>query len=234
MSAPALQDVVTCPNLPSLPTVALELLEVTRDDDVPLDQIARVVQNDPALTAKILRTVNSSYYGLARPCSTISRALVYLGLSTVKSLVLSFGLVELTGRTRRGLDLVEYWRRSLVSAAAARRIAARSGHGDAEEAFIAALMQDIGMLAIHVAAGDQYHGLLAHAGADHTRLPGIEQQVLGFDHAQVGGRLGHRWRLPGSMVEAIERHHHAPTGSDSWLVRAVAPVSYTHLTLPTN
>jgi len=221
MRESALEEIVTCPNLPSLPAVALEVLELTQDREVRLEEIAEVVRHDPALTAKILKTVNSSYYGLSKPCPTISRALVFLGLSTVKSLVLSFALVDLTKGDGGGVDLPKYWRRSLLSASAARRMAARLEEGDAEEAFVAALMQDIGMLALQAARGEAYGAVIGRAGGDHRRLPEVERSVLGYDHAEVGAALGARWRLPASLVEAIRRHHAPLTVAGPWLVRAV-------------
>jgi hypothetical protein len=78
MAKPTLESSLACPNLPSLPTVAMEVLELTRNANVQLTEIADVVQNDPALCAKILKTVNSSFYGLTKPCPTITRALTYL------------------------------------------------------------------------------------------------------------------------------------------------------------
>jgi diguanylate cyclase (GGDEF)-like protein/putative nucleotidyltransferase with HDIG domain len=219
--APTLEQVLACPHLPSLPTVAIEVLELTRDRDVMLREISRVVQNDQALAAKILKTVNSSYYALAKPCPTISRALTYLGLSTVKSLVLGFSLVELTSCPVGGFNLTDYWRRCLYAAAAARRAARETGICDPEEAFIAALMQDVGMFAMSMAAPDRYRGVFAEAGTDHRRLPGLEKQSFGYSHTHVGAQLGERWRLPEDIVAAIQHHHDPQPGQYAEVVRIV-------------
>ncbi len=225
MRGPTLEEIAACPNLPSLPTVAVQVLELTRDADVKLTAIAASVQNDPALAAKILKTVNSSYYGLSKPCPTISRALAYLGLSTVKSLVLGFALVDMSKGSGEGLDLMDFWRRSLYSAAAAKRIATIHGECDAEEGFIAALMQDMGMLAIQTVAPNDYGRVIAEAGNDHRRLPDIEKARLGFDHAEAGSILGQRWHLPPPLVEAIRHHHH---GEEHGHMKLVRPVSLAH------
>ncbi len=206
MSDVSLDTVLACPSLPSLPSVAVEVLELTREENVKLSDIERVVQNDPALVGKILKTVNSSYYGLSKPCPTIGRALTYLGLNTVKSLVLGFSLVDLTRRDG-GIDFDDFWQRCLFSAAAARRIATTIGSCDPEEAFIAALMQDIGMLALERSLGPTYGAVLDAAEGDHDRLPNAERESLGFDHAEAGARLGERWRLPEQLTLPI-RHHH--------------------------
>jgi diguanylate cyclase (GGDEF)-like protein len=224
MPVPTLEQVLACPNLPSLPTVAVDVLSLTSKPNVNLGEISRVVQNDQALCAKILKTVNSSFYGLSKPCPTITRALTYLGLSTVKSLVLGFSLVDWTRQGEDGFDMIEYWRRCAYGAAASRRIATLRGTCDPEEAFIAALMQDLGMPAILTAMGKPYTELLSKAAAlgDHSKLAAVERETLQFDHAMAGSKLAERWRLPGDIVKAIRSHHASEATSQEEIVRAVA------------
>jgi len=218
-----LDQVLACPNLPSLSTVAVEVLALTQDQNVRLTEIARVVQNDQALAAKILKTVNSSYYGLAKPCPSITRALTYLGLSTVKSLVLGFSLVDMTRQSDGAFDLIDYWRRCVYSAAATRRIVLITAVADPEEAFIAALMQDLGMPAIHSSLGHDYASIVKETGGDHDKLRACETTAMGFHHAEAGAKLGERWRLPPAIVQTI-RHHFDPSAASDHLelVRAVA------------
>ena len=213
MRSLTLDEVVACPSLPSLPQVAVHVLELTRDPEVKLKTIASTVQNDQALAGKILRTVNSSFYGLSKPCPTISRALAYLGLSTVKSLVLGFSLIEVTGDDEDEFDFIGYWRRGLYAAAGARRLATLSPAIDPEEAFITSLMQDIGMLAINAVLGGEYGTLIASTGGHHRRLPAKEREAFGFTHAEAGAALGRKWRLPQAMIDVIEHHHSAEAPS---------------------
>ena len=219
----SLDQVLACPDLPTLPAVAIQVLELTCVDNVEVREIARAVELDPALAAKILKVVNSSYYALSQPCPTITRAVSYLGMNTVKSLVLGFSLVDLTGRGRRGLDLVDYWRRSIYSAAAARRLAACLPACNSEEAFTAALMQDIGMLAMNTALESRYTWVLALCQGDHARLPEVEDATLGFHHAEAGARLAEKWGLPRQLLAPIRYHHgdQVPVVMDDPLVRVV-------------
>jgi HD-like signal output (HDOD) protein len=199
------------PELPSLPVVAVEVLERTRDPDVSVHQIAQVVANDQALSLKILRTINSSFYGLRRPCPTIDRAVGLLGINPLRTLVLGFGLVDVTSRGAGGLDLMDYWRRSLSCAAAARRVAARVDGCDADEAFLAALVQDVGMLAMGSVIGPKYERAVSLTAGNHGRLPEVEAGTFGFHHAEAGEALAVRWRLPESLLDPI-RHHHGLNG----------------------
>lgn len=203
----SIEDVLLCPNMPSLPTVALEVLELARDPDVRLQTVTDTIEKDPALAAKILKTVNSSYYCLAKPCPTILRALTYLGLSTVKSLVLGFSLVDLTNHCHEAFDHEHFWRHSLYSAVASRRIAEGVQNVDEYEAFTATLLQDIGMLAMQACVPGQYARLVGSVEGDYRSLPTRERAAFGFDHAQVAAAFAQKWNLPGTFLSALTEHH---------------------------
>ncbi len=223
MSDSDLQDVMRCSSLPSLPAVAVRLLELTGNPDVAMSDIAKLVQQDQALAAKVLKTVNSSFYGLSTPCGSIGRAMGYLGLNTVKSLVLGFSLVETTiGGDEYGFDLEAHWRRAIIGATGARILARDTGGVDPEEAFTAALFQDMGMLACFAAMKKRYGDIVG--GIPHRKVAHAEREQLGFDHAQAGAELASKWKLPAEICEAI-RHHHTPDSAPvahQQAVRAVA------------
>lgn len=211
-----LQRVLSCTSLPSLPMVGVRVLSLTRDPDASLDQIAKVLETDLALSAKVLKTVNSSVYGLKTPCTTIRRALNFLGLSAVKSIVLGFSLVESTRGLDGGdrFDINEHWRRSIFASAAARTIAQRVGRCDPEEAFAAALFQDLGVLAMFTALGAEYTAALGPACTDHGLHAELERASLGFTHCECGAALAAKWRMPDRYVQTIQ-HHHAPDGAEA-------------------
>jgi diguanylate cyclase (GGDEF)-like protein len=215
MNRTVMESVLNSPRLPTLPAVAIQLLELTADENVDLKAIAEIVRYDQALAAKVLRTVNSSFYGLTKPCATIRQALVYLGLNTVKSLVLGFSLVETMdggGDNSVDFDFVTYWRRSLYSAVAAREISARVRCEDPEEAFLAAIMQDFGMVVMHRVFGDEYLQCIDLAPR-HRDLCAFEETHFELTHPDVGAELARRWNLPDRLVDAI-RWQHALTEKD--------------------
>ncbi len=223
MSQMLLEDVLNCPSLPSLPAVASKLIELTGDPDVQMSEIAKTVQQDQALAGKVLKTVNSSYYGLANRCGSIERAMGYLGLNTVKSLVLGFSLVETTGNMEgEGFDLIGHWRRTLLGATASRTLAKTFRISDKDEVFTAALFQDMGMLANFAAMKDRYVEVVG--GVDHGQLFQIEQEKMGFTHAQVGSELAKKWCLPENISDAINHHHDPEKASkgDIEMIRAVS------------
>ena len=204
--------VLTCQNLPSLPGVAMRVLELAQDRNVSSQEVAATIQSDPALTTKVLRTVNSAFYGLTTPCPSIKRATSLLGMNSVKAIVLGFSLVESTNKAglERSFDMLAYWRRAVYTAAGARTIAMALKTCDPEEAFVGALVQDIGVLAFAATLKGEYDTVLASVGPDHDQHAAGELAQLTVDHAQMGAMLAQRWRLPPQIVECIRWHHDAP------------------------
>jgi len=219
MNDELLTRVRACPNLPSLPAIAMQVLELAKQTDVDLAEIARIISKDPAMSGKILKTVNSSFYGRSQLVSTISHALVILGLQSVKTLVLGFSLVSnLTRAKSKGFKHLNYWKRSIFAATAARSIAAKANLVQQEEAFLAALLMDIGMLVLDLVIGDQY-GEVNDKAVSHEDLAPIENADLGGTHAEVGGIIAEQWKLPPLLATPILHHHDAETIADPTLKR---------------
>ncbi len=218
MNPEVLEKVMACRELPTLPAVAMRVVELTASENVSFKQLADAIQNDQALAAKILRTVNSSMYAVRTKCSSINQAIVMLGMSAVKTLALSFTLVSAIKDTDTGeFDMAEYWRRALYTAIAARSIANKARLPNAEECFLGGLLQDVGMIALHQTLKKEYSKVLALAEGDHRRVLGHEIRVIGMHHADVGAMLAKKWKLPESLVMPI-KYHERPTA---------APVEYT-------
>lgn len=213
MNSQTIEQILSCPNLPTLPAVALRVIDLTSDPNVRMQDLADTIQNDQGLAAKIVRTVNSSYYALRQPCANIQKALVMLGLSPVKSLALGFSLVSsFESRGDHGFDYVSYWRRGLYSAVGAKAFAEAIRSRIPDEAFLAALLQDIGMVAMHRAMGRQYLDVLENVGNEHRKLVKAELDALDIQHPEIGAMLAQRWKLPGELVMAV-RYHERPTAA---------------------
>lgn len=225
MNQEMLDRVMKSPRLPSLPTIALEVIDLVQHRDVNIKQIANTIQHDPALSSKILKTVNSSFYGQAYSVSSISHALVVLGLNSVKTLALGFSLVgNLQDSGGMGFDHFAYWKRSLYSATAAKTLSKQMGILQQEEAFLGGLLQDLGMLTMSQVLGADYDAILQEVGHNHQLLAELELQTFETTHAEIGGALAQEWRLPPLLVEPV-RLHETPEEADEemlMLVRSVA------------
>jgi len=202
-----------CNTLPSLPGAAARIVELGRDPSASMADVADAVKADPALAAKVLRMANSPLYARRRHCDSFQQALVLLGLNATLTLALTFSLVtSLPAQGGRGLDYARLWRRSLLAATAARVLAGHLGLRNTEEAFLAALMQDIGMLALDRACPEIYQGL-GPEEQEHELIRTVEASQLGCDHATVGAWLLGRWRLPDKLRQVIAASHELATGA---------------------
>lgn len=212
MDTQLLDDILTCQSLPTLPSVAIRVLELTSDPDVKMDELAKEIQYDQGIAAKILRTVNSSFFGLRRRCSSIEHALIMLGLGPVKSLVLGFSLVStIKGEEGDEFDYASYWKRSLTSAVAAKFAAEQTENKlIVDESFLAGLFQDIGMVALYQTLKDDYLELCKKTEGDHRQLAKVELDELEIQHSTIGAMLCEKWKMPHEIVIPV-RYHDRPT-----------------------
>ena len=214
----------TSTGLPTLPGVAMKIIELLNDDDVDLDALTHAIQRDPALAAKLLRVANSPIYGSRREVESIHQAVVRLGLKSTQSLALSFSLISSMKLQSAGaLDYTAYWRRCLLSASAGRALAKRVTPGDEEAVFLASLMQDLGMLVLDRALPETYIGL-GERQYKHARVEAFEKTRLGAGHTQVGGWMLQEWGFSERMQQAVAYSHiplALPEG-DHTFVRCVA------------
>jgi HD-like signal output (HDOD) protein/CheY-like chemotaxis protein len=193
--------------LPSLPRIYMQLTTAMADPDATPRTIAKLLERDPAVCAKLLQVVNSSYFGLARRISGIEPAVVYLGLDLVRSLALNAQLFSTLGAAPRleGFSYEEVQERSLATARLAKRIVGDPKRQD--EAFTAGLLHDVGAVLLALGVPDKVSAISKRARRDGVPLHVAEQEVLGVTHAEVGAYLLGVWGLPFPLVEAVAYHH---------------------------
>ncbi len=190
--------------------VATEILRLTRDEGVSLDELSMVVSQDPALTAKLMKLANSSLFARGTDVVSLDQAMMRLGLKTVKLMALSFSLVNSVQQSKgEGFDFPLFWKHGLVRAVAGRNFAALLKQKNGEEAFLCGLLSRLGQLALFIVAKDTYQEVIA--AADY-QLPSasLEQEYLGYDHCEVSGSLLEKWGLP-ELISVVVRHVSDPT-----------------------
>ncbi|MES2149060.1 MAG: HDOD domain-containing protein [Pseudomonadota bacterium] len=197
-----LEALLQNPNaLPTAPKVVEQLISSFNDPDVSVDAIARTLSTDPVLSAKLLRLANSAYYHVSRSIGTVDDAVRMLGFVTVRTLVISSGLVS-GFKTVPGLDLKRFWRYSLHAAVAAKWIARKSGE-NSDLAFTIGMMHAIGQLVIHAGKPEQAQALDKIAGPYDPRRFSEEMVAFGYDFSEVGAELALRWKFPDVFPETI-------------------------------
>jgi HD-like signal output (HDOD) protein len=188
--------------LPTAPRVVQELIESFDSEAVSIPEVTRKIAVDPVLSAKLLRLANSAYYHVSRSISTVDDAVTMLGFVTVRTLVISNGLVN-GFKSMPGLDLHKFWRYSLHTAVAAKWLAKKAKQ-NSDEAFTVGMMHAIGQLVMHTAMPEQCLQIDKMAGPTDPRRLDIERTSFGYDFADVGAELSKRWKFPDAFANAIE------------------------------
>jgi HD-like signal output (HDOD) protein/GGDEF domain-containing protein len=187
----------------SRPTVALEIVRLTSEPQVDPRLLIDLLEKDPALTCKVLRVVNSSFFGLRREVADLNQALTVLGNKPLRLLVLGFSLPDELFAEMAAEQLEWYWRTTLTRAVAARQLATELWHEPGDEAFIAGMMQDIGILALLRELGQPYAKLLSGVIHQRSDLAALERDSLGFDHVELSAALMRQWHLPQRLIDAV-------------------------------
>jgi HD-like signal output (HDOD) protein len=202
--------------MPSLSTTVIKVLETCNDPNASAYDLKRVISLDPVLTGRVLKLINSAYYSLGRPVSSLTHAIVLLGINNVKNLALSFTILNnFKGRrTGRSLSADEFWTHSLGVGVVAKSLAALKEVPSSarEEFFIAGLLHDLGKLPLQSQFPTEYYRVWDCARRQENQLYQSEIRHLGIDHCVVGQMIARKWRLSRSLVDSLS-HHHQPDES---------------------
>ncbi len=206
--------------LPALPEALVQLQQGLHDLDVDIDKLCDVLAQDAALVSEILKTINSPLFGIPRDVRSLKQAVVLLGLRRVRAIILSQSLRQsLATYNSPGFSLFHWWDRSLLSAVAAAMLAQNAAPDMAEEAYLAALIADTGVLVL-ARFEPEYQSLLRRfAGRAGCDLDDAESGIVGIEHSALAGEIFSHWRLP-EQVATAARYHHDPDvmGKDSHLL----------------
>jgi HD-like signal output (HDOD) protein len=195
--------------LPTLPATYQRLVDCLKDPNASMEEVGKIISGDPAMTARLLKVVNSAYFGLAKPVGDVSRAGTLLGLDRIMALVLGQGIFSGAEIPQvPGFSLDKLWSHSLATATAAHRIAMAEGleKDKVSAAFLAGMLHDLGKLVLAMGMPEQYARVLAAAQAHPGREPEFEMLELQASHSDVGAYLVGLWGLPNTIAEAIAYH----------------------------
>ena len=193
--------------LGSLPAIVYRVFEVMDDPNSTAIQIGRIINEDPALTARLLKLVNSPFYGFVSKVDTVYRAIALIGHRELRSVVLATSAIKaFDGIPEDLVDMEAFWKRSLNTAVVARVLAAYRREKEIERYFIVGLLHDIGSLLLYLQQPEQITTAIVSHHAELIPLWQAEKNVLGYDHAEVGGALLKKWNLPPLLCQAVRYH----------------------------
>ncbi len=205
--------------LPSLPEIVAEVTALVNDPDTGIAEIAKVIERDPALSMKLLRLVNSAFYGTRNEVTSIELAAALVGGRVLKNLVLNASVLKtLEGLGKKKLfDHHEFWAHSISCAVLAKLIGEKAEKGhliDPEEAFTAGLLHDVGKIIIEQFLSDDFIQILEVIKAEGLPFSEAEERAGCLSHAEIGAALAEKWGLPLNLAHAVRYHHSSPPDSD--------------------
>jgi len=202
--------------MPSLSTTVTKVLEVCNKPNTAPNDLNRVISLDPVLTGQVLKLINSAYYSLPNQITSLTRAIIMLGINTVKNLALSTAILGTFSQedSFQTLSMDQFWTHSISVGVTAKALASRKGIPAAarEEYFVAGLLHDLGKIPLNNCLVSDYTQVMELAALDQSPLVNAETMVLGFDHGLVGKMIAEKWQLSNTITESL-CFHHEPSGA---------------------
>ena len=192
-------------DLPTIPVVAIKVMQLIESDTATADELAKIVASDPAVAARVLKISNSSFYGCRKQIQTLSSAIVILGFSTLRSLVVAASVKQVY--KPYGLTEKMLWEHSFAAGLAARIIANRTRAANEEEAFLAGLFHDIGKIIMNSLDRNKFQEVMQHCYNEGISFGQAERGVYPFSHDEVGAYVIKKWNFPDILTNAILQHH---------------------------
>ena len=210
----------TIGELPASPAIVAKVMGLTADLNASVEDLGEVLASDSALTAKVLRLSNSSFYGRSRSVSSLKEAILILGFYTLRSMVIASSTHALYGRKDNAQFGQKLWDHSLACGMASRLVARRIHHPKIEEIFIAGLLHDIGKMILGQKLTAAYDKVVREVEETGRSFVEIELARLGFSHVEVGATILQKWNFPPELVVGVKSHHDAVCDSGE----SVAPI----------
>jgi putative nucleotidyltransferase with HDIG domain len=196
-------------DIPTLPTIVLELNKLLQDPDTPITEVADIIEKDQSIALKILKLVNSAFYGIHSKVSDISGAIIMLGFKSVQNAILSLSVIKSFSKRSglHGFDITEFWKHSLAVAVTSKSLAQKSRKESPDNCFVAGLLHDIGKVILAQYFQDLFEKIWSTAQQDTLSFYDAEKKVSDIDHGTIGAHLAGNWQLPVSLIDAIKWHH---------------------------
>ena len=196
-------------SVPALPAAVAEAITLLEDPETPIKVIARAIENDPGLTANVLKRANSSFMGMARKVSSVQQAIVRLGVAEIIKMAIRDSMAPIMQGSAQGYQLRpgELWEHAVAVAVATEQVALLRNIKPPPEAHTAGLLADVGKLVLGQFVELEIEPIRQLAFEEQLSFEEAERQALGIDHAEVGALLLDQWNLPSSIVEAVRWHH---------------------------
>jgi len=204
-----LKKLDTIPDIPTLPSIVFKINEMLQDYDTSIKKLGKIIEKDPAMVTKILRLVNSSFYGFRSRIKSIPHAVIVLGFNTIKNAVVSVSIINTFSEkeTYEGFEITDFWKHSIAVAVTSRYLAEQSKLDSPDDCFVAGLLHDIGKVVLSQHFTELFGQVWELVKGNGLSFYEAEKKVLPTNHAQIGGYLAKKWQFPVSLIDSITYHH---------------------------
>jgi putative nucleotidyltransferase with HDIG domain len=211
-------------DLPTLPAVAMEVNNMLLNDDITINKLSETIEKDQAMVSKILKLVNSAFFGLRGKISTISHAIVVLGFNTIRNAVVSISIINAFSvkESLGGFDISDFWKHSVAVAVTSKYLAEKADMRSADNCFVAGLLHDMGKIVLFNHFNDLFQKVWVALKGNNLSFYETEKSQIQVDHAWIGGYLARKWQMPMTLIDAIQYHHDLSSGAnDQQLLKIV-------------
>jgi putative nucleotidyltransferase with HDIG domain len=195
--------------IPTLPTIVFELNQHLQDPESSITKVSETIEKDQAMSIKILKLVNSAFYGFQSKISDVKNAVVLLGFNAVRNAIISVSVINALPKTLlfQDFEMIEFWKHSLAVAVTSKSIAQKAGMNSADNCFVGGLLHDVGKVIMAQYFKDQFVKVWTRMQNEYLPFYDAEQKELPVDHTKIGAYLANRWKLPKGLTDAIRWHH---------------------------
>lgn len=203
-------------NLPAISGMMMEISRLLDDPSTNTQALSKIIGKDPGLTTKILSISNSPLYGLPRKVSTIDFAILIIGYQDIKNIVVALSMIEsFKNKSDKNMKQEDFWKHSIITGNAAKRISEDLGFRFSGEAFVGGLLHDLGIPVIHKYFHSAFNEIIERVEKEKITFLEAEMESLGMDHQEIGHLLSKKWNLPETLGEGIANHHSPEKVSDN-------------------
>jgi len=204
-------------DIPTLPTIIFELNELLQDPNTPITEISDIIEKDQAMSLRVLKLVNSAFYGIHKEVNDIGNAIVLLGFNTVRNAIVSLGVINsFSGiKSLEGFDISDFWKHSLAVAVVSKSLAGKTKIASPDSCFVGGLLHDIGKVILAQYFQDLFEKVWNAAKKENISFYEAEKKEISIDHAIIGARLATNWELPESFIDVIRWHHDVRNDTES-------------------
>ena len=204
-------------DIPTLPTIIFELNELLQDPNTPITEISDIIEKDQAMSLRVLKLVNSAFYGIHKEVNDIGNAIVLLGFNTVRNAIVSLGVINsFSGiKSLEGFTISDFWKHSLAVAVVSKSLAGKTKIASPDSCFVGGLLHDIGKVILAQYFQDLFEKVWNAAKKENISFYEAEKKEISIDHAIIGARLATNWELPESFIDVIRWHHDVRNDTES-------------------